>query len=104
MQSRNSKLIKLNILELENFRQRFPWIGGDLQTIRDTFCFDFKINSKVEKVFIPVDNLLSDKSKKDYLLGFLEFPENNKFRGLVVVTHGLGGSTKRKKNIQETVK
>ncbi len=95
MQSRKSKLIKLNILEFENFRQRFPWIGGDLQTIRDTFCLDFKINNKVEKVFIPVDNLLSDKSKKDYLLGFLEFPENNKFRGLVVVTHGLGGSTKR---------
>lgn len=95
MQSRNSKLIEFNILELENFRQSFPWIGGDLQTIRDTFCLDFKLTNKVEKVFIPVDNLSSDQSRKDYLLGFLEFPENNKFRGLVVVTHGLGGSTKR---------
>ena len=95
MQSRNSKLIKFNILELENFRQSFPWIGGDLQTVRDTFCLDFKLTNKVEKVFIPVESLLSDKFKKDYLLGFLEFPENNKFKGLVVVTHGLGGSTKR---------
>ncbi len=95
MQSRKNKLIKFNILELDNFRQRFPWIGGDLQTIRDTFCLDFKLTNKVEKVFIPVDNLYSDKSKKDYLLGFLEFPEDNKLRGLVVVTHGLGGSTKR---------
>ncbi len=95
MQSRKSKLIKFNILELENFRQRFPWIGGDLQTIRDTFCLNFKLTNKSEKIFIPVENLLSDKSEKDYLLGFLEYPENNKFRGLVVVTHGLGGSTKR---------
>ena len=95
MQSRKSKLIEFNILEQENFRQSFPWIGGDLQTIRDTLCLDFKITNKVEKVFIPVENLLSDISKKDYLLGFLEFPENNKFKGLVVVTHGLGGSTKR---------
>jgi len=95
VQSRKSKSIKLNILELENFRQRFPLIGGDLQTIRDTFCLEFKLTKKVEKVFIPVENLLSNKSKKDYLLGFLEFPENNKFKGLVIVTHGLGGSTKR---------
>ncbi len=95
MQSRKSNLLKFNTLELEYFRQRFPWIGGDLQTIRDTFCLDFKLTNKLEKVFIPVDNLFSDKFEKDYLLGFLEFPENNKFRGLVVVTHGLGGSTKR---------
>ena len=95
MQSRKSELLKFNIVELENFRQRFPWIGGDLQTIRDTFCLDLNKTHKVEKVFIPVENLLSDKSKKDYLLGFLEFPKNNKLRGLVVVTHGLGGSTKR---------
>ena len=95
MQSRKSKSIKFNVLELENFRQRLPWIGGDLQTIRDTFCLDLKIRSKVEKIFIPVDNLFSGKYERDYLLGFLEFPENNKIRGLVVVTHGLGGSTKR---------
>jgi len=85
----------LNILEFENFKQRFPWIGGDLQTIRDTFCLDFTSTHKVKKIFVPVENLFLDKSKKDYLLGFLEFPENNKFRGLVIVTHGLGGSTKR---------
>ena len=56
MQSRKSELLKFNIVELENFRQRFPWIGGDLQTIRDTFCLDFNITNKVEKVFIPVEN------------------------------------------------
>ena len=95
MQNRKSKFAKFNILELEKFRQRFPWIGGDLQTIRDTFCLDFKLTNKVEKIFIPVENLFSGKSQKDYLCGFLEFPSNNKFKGLVVVTHGLGGSTKR---------
>ena len=95
MQSRNNKLIEFNNLGLENFKQRFPWIGGDLQTIRDTFCLDFKLANKVEKVFIPVENLFLDRSKKDYLLGFLEFPENYQLKGLVVITHGLGGSTKR---------
>ena len=95
MQSRKNKLIKPNFSEFENFRQGFPWIGEDLQTIRDTFCLDFKFANKVEKVFIPIENLFSEESKKDYLLGFLEFPENDQIKGVVVVTHGLGGSTKR---------
>tara|TARA_Y100001978_G_scaffold86570_1_gene77582 strand:- start:485 stop:1594 length:1110 start_codon:yes stop_codon:yes gene_type:complete len=95
VQSRKKNSDNFNISELENFRQSFPWIGGDLQTIRDTFCLDFKLAKKVEKVFIPVENLISDDSKKDYLLCFLEFPENNQVKGLVVVTHGLGGSTRR---------
>ena len=95
MGSKINKLGEFSFLKIEEFIQVFPWIGGDLQTIRDTFCFDFKLSKNSEKVFIPVNKIDSYKYHKDYLLGFLEFPENNKFRGLVVVTHGLGGSTKR---------
>ncbi len=81
--------------DIDKFYQSFPWIGGDLQTIRDTFCFDFNLNRNIEKVFIPIRNLCSNSYEKDYLLGFLEFPENKSFKGLVILTHGLGGSTKR---------
>ena len=95
MQSRNNKLSKFNFSTLENFRQAFPWIGGDLQTIRDTFFLDFEFANKREKIYIPIENLNYDKYKKDYLLGLLEYPEKNNFKGLVIVTHGLGGSTKR---------
>ena len=95
MLSKKYYLNTFSSLKIEKFVQAFPWIGGDLQTIRDTFCFDINTPNKVEKIFIPVNNLYSDQYMNDYLLGFLEFPENNKFRGLIVVTHGLGGSTKR---------
>jgi len=95
VQSRNNKLSKFNFATLENFKQAFPWIGGDLQTIRDSFFLDFEITNNTEKVYIPIKNLNCDKSKRDYLLGLLEYPKKNNFKGLVIVTHGLGGSTKR---------
>ena len=95
MRSKINKLSEFSFLKIEKFIQVFPWIGGDLQTIRDTLCFDFKLFTNSEKVFIPVNNIYSDNYIKDYLLGFLEFPNNCIPKGLVIVTHGLGGSTKR---------
>jgi len=95
VQSKIKELNEFSFLEIDKFRQVFPWIGGDLQTIRDTIYFDFKLSKKVEKVFIPVNNIYSDNYIKDYLLGFLEFPKNDIPKGLIIVTHGLGGSTKR---------
>ena len=95
MRNKINKLGKFSFLKIEKFTQVFPWIGGDLQTIRDTFFFDFKLSKNSEKVFIPVNNICSDKFKKEYLLGFLEFPKNCIPKGLVIITHGLGGSTKR---------
>ena len=78
------------------FNEAFPWLGGDLQTLRDTFVFDVlqaKIN---KKILIPINNILSEKFEGEYLLGFLELPENfDSLKGIVLITHGLGGSTKR---------
>ena len=67
MQSRKSELLKFNIVELENFRQRFPWIGGDLQTIRDTFCINFKLNKNTERILIPVNAINSDQFKEEFI-------------------------------------
>ncbi len=83
-------------LKNKPFREVLPWIGGDLQTLRDTFVIDFGKSKKNKKIFFPINKILSKKFECDYLLGFLELPENlNYLRGFVIVTHGLGGSTKR---------
>ncbi|MBO8206732.1 alpha/beta hydrolase [Prochlorococcus marinus XMU1406] len=83
-------------LKNKPFREVLPWIGGDLQTLRDTFVIDFGKSKKNKKIFFPIHKILSKKFECDYLLGFLELPENlNSLRGFVIVTHGLGGSTKR---------
>ena len=83
-------------LEISNFRQSLPWLGGDLQTIRDTFCIDLNKSNNSRKVFIPVKKFCPDEFKGDYLLGFLDIPKIGvDFKGFAIVTHGLGGSTQR---------
>ena len=78
------------------FREVLPWIGGDLQTLRDTFVIDFGKSKKNKKIFFPINKILSKNFECDYLLGLLELPENlHNLKGFVIVTHGLGGSTKR---------
>ena len=64
--------------------------------MRDTFVIDFCKSKKNKKILFPINKILSDKFGCDYLLGFLELPENLKsLKGFVLITHGLGGSTKR---------
>ena len=95
---RNNSISSLfsDYLKNKPFREVLPWIGGDLQTLRDTFVIDFGKSIKNKKIFFPINKILSKKFESDYLLGFLELPENfDSFRGFVIVTHGLGGSTKR---------
>ena len=83
-------------LKNNSFKEVLPWIGGDLQTLRDTFVIDFGKSKKNKKIFFPINKILYKKFERDYLLGFLELPENLSFlRGFVIVTHGLGGSTRR---------
>ena len=78
------------------FQEVLPWIGGDLQTLRDTFVIDFGKSKKNKKIFFPINKILSEKFEYDYLLGFLELPDKlDALKGFVIVTHGLGGSTKR---------
>ena len=95
MERNNSKSSNFSdYLKNKPFREVLPWIGGDLQTLRDTFVIDFGKSKKNKKIFFPINKILSKKFEYDYLLGFLELPENlNILRGFVIVTHGLGGST-----------
>ena len=97
MERNNSKAsIFSDYLKNKPFREVLPWIGGDLQTLRDTFVIDFDKSKKNKKILFPINKILSKKFECDYLLGFLELPEKlSSLRGFVIVTHGLGGSTKR---------
>ena len=68
------------------FREVLPWIGGDLQTLRDTFVVDFGKSKKNKKIFFPINKILSTQFECDYLLGFLELPENlDSLRGLSLI-------------------
>ena len=92
----NSSFKLSDYIEKYPFREVFPWIGGDLQTLRDTFAFNFIEQQKSKKLFLPINKILSKDFEGDFLLGFLELPENlNSIKGFVLITHGLGGSTKR---------
>ena len=85
-----------DFLKNKPFLEVLPWIGGDLQTLRDTFVIDFDKSIKNEKILFPINKILSEYFECDYLLGFLELPDKlNTLKGFVIVTHGLGGSTKR---------
>ena len=95
MRNKNNNDFNIN-LKNHQFKEIFPWIGGDLQTIRDTFCFDLKRAKSVERIYIPIDGINNGPFKKNYLLGYLEVPKKDIYpKGLVFLTHGLGGSTKR---------
>jgi len=75
------------------FRPRLPWLGGDLQTLRDT----------LRPVTLPADRgqpLLLRLQGDDHLLGFLDAPLLPQAcpqhgEALVVVVHGLGGGSDR---------
>ena len=90
----------LKQLGVESFQQRLPWIGGDLQTLRDTLRpVDLPIDQG-EPVQIPVPALASGAAEAGELLAYLDRPlANGKAaptpEALVVVLHGLGGSSRR---------
>ncbi|MEB3334019.1 MAG: alpha/beta fold hydrolase [Cyanobacteriota bacterium] len=73
-------------LELAPFRQRFPWIGPDLQMLRDTLVVSSPLPDQGQ--FMPF--ALADG---DQLLSRLDLPCQAPPRGLVVVIHGLGGGS-----------
>ena len=92
----------LQQLGVESFQQRLPWIGGDLQTLRDTLRpVDLPID-RGEPVQIPVPALASGAAEAGELLAFLDRPlargdadSPPAPEALVVVLHGLGGSSRR---------
>jgi len=55
-----------------------------------------QIKFQNEKILFPINKILSEYFECDFLLGFLELPDKlNTLKGFVIVTHGLGGSTRR---------
>ncbi len=84
-------------VEISPFVQRFPWIGGDLQTLRDTFVKDELLSETGEIVKIKVPSMPNGFNKSGYLLALLNRPqETNQCHGLVLMLHGLGGSSNRR--------
>lgn len=66
------------------FRQRFPWWGGDLQTLRDTLRPPWLPPERGWRLEIPIGG-------GDRLLALLDQPDNQAPCGVVLVLHGLGG-------------
>ena len=96
MERGNSQSVLLKDLGVGLFSQRFPWIGGDLQTLRDTFISEKISLEKGEIIKIPVPEIPCRPSTAGNLLAFLERPKKtSQIRGLVLLLHGLGGSTRR---------
>ncbi|MEX0588560.1 MAG: alpha/beta fold hydrolase [Cyanobium sp.] len=74
--------------QLKPFRQRWPWIGPDLQTLRDT----------LRPPLLPADHghpLAIAVGDGASLLAMCDPPNAGEPRALVVLLHGLGGSSQR---------
>ena len=81
-------------LGLSTFRERFPWIGGDLQTLRDTLRQVDLPADEGRPLRIPVPALPSGAASAGELLAFIDQPEGTAL-GVVLLLHGLGGSSSR---------
>jgi len=87
----------LSDLEIPPFKERFPWIGADLQTLRDTFASDELPDPNSSEIRINVPPLKSRKTGGGYLVAYLDKPSSlSSINGLVLLLHGLGGSTRRR--------
>jgi uncharacterized protein len=73
-------------LDIAPFRERFPWRGPDLQTLRDSLWPLPLPRERGE--WIPFD-----VGGGDCLLGILDLPARTDPFGLVIVLPGLGGSS-----------
>ena len=92
---------------VEPFRQRWPWLGPDLQTLRDSLRPEPLPADRGQPLLLPIgggDRLLAlvDPPLADPLLvepGLTDLPqaqgEPAPPRGLVLVVHGLGGDSGR---------
>jgi len=81
-------------LGLPPFRQRFPWLGGDLQTLRDTLRPVELPPERGTSIHVDVPALASGAAEAGQLLALLDQPSATP-RGLVLLLHGLGGSSSR---------
>ena len=74
-------------LGLPPFRPRAPWWGPDLQTLRDTLRGNGPNDpTRARPLKLPV-------GEGACLLALLDLPDHEPARGLVLLSHGLGGSS-----------
>lgn len=89
----------LQQLGVAPYRQRFPWLGGDLQTLRDTLRPMALPPDQGQPLRIAVPALASGAAAAGQLLAFLDRPRplvsSQPPKGLVLLLHGLGGSSRR---------
>ena len=84
-------------LGIKPFKQKFPWIGADLQTLRDTFASDALHDVDSLEIYISVPPLKSRETGGGFLVAYLDKPaRNSNLNGLVLLLHGLGGSSRRR--------
>ncbi|WP_413678290.1 serine aminopeptidase domain-containing protein [Prochlorococcus sp. MIT 0916] len=87
----------LSELGISPFKERIPWIGPDLQTLRDTFASDELPDVNSSEIRIKVPPLKSRKTGGGLLVAYLDKPTNSlHINGLVLLLHGLGGSSRRR--------
>ncbi len=87
----------LDELRIIPFKQRIPWIGGDLQTLRDTFVEDESLPETGQRILIDVPSMPSRSKSNGQLIALLNYPSDDiPITGLVLMVHGLGGSTSRR--------
>ena len=87
----------LSELGISPFKERLPWIGPDLQTLRDTFASDELPDANSSEIRIKVPPLKSRKKGGGFLVAYLDKPSSvSRLNGLVLLLHGLGGSTRRR--------
>ena len=89
--------VLLSELGISPFKQRMPWLGGDLQTLRDTFASDELPNVNSSEIRIKVPALKNRNTGGGFLVAYLDKPPiSSSLNGLVLLLHGLGGSTRRR--------
>jgi predicted alpha/beta-fold hydrolase len=81
--------IRAIIEKLPPFRPRLPWLGGDLQTVRN-----FLVKPKPPIEAWPAEALTFDMADGtgDRLTGWLHRPHDDRRRPLALLIHGIGGS------------
>ena len=91
----------LEQLGVVTYQQRWPWVGGDLQTLHDTIRPVPLPEDQGEPIRIAVPPLASGAAAAGELLAFLDRPlptpagDSVRPRALVLALHGLGGSSRR---------
>ena len=75
------------------FQERWPWLGPDLQTLRDTIRPLPLPADRGEPITIDLEPISSGQGGS--LLALHDPPTTGPAKGLVLVLHGLGGSSAR---------